>query len=62
VLQVLANLDGGLNIEEITLETAFREEVAEVVDLLLLDVAVEQEGSVFLLRLLLFVDALQVLD
>jgi hypothetical protein len=62
VLQVFADLDGSLDIEEVALQTAFREEMAEVFNLLFLDVAVEEEGSVLLLGLLFLVDALQVLD
>ena len=40
--QVLAYLDGCFNIEEIALKTALREKMTEIVDLLLLDIAIQE--------------------
>ena len=62
VLQVLTNLNCSLNVEKIAFQTAFREEVTQIVNLLLLYVAVEEQSCVLLLGLLLFVNFLKVFD
>lgn len=62
VLQVFANFNGSLNVKKIAFETTFRKEVAQIINFLLFNIAVEQQSGMLLLRLLLLVDFLKVLD
>jgi hypothetical protein len=62
VLQVFAHFDGSFNVKKIAFETAFRKEMAQIINFLLFHVAVEQQSGVLLLSLLLLVDFLKILN
>lgn len=62
MVQIFANLDGRFDIEEVTFQGTLRQEMTEVLDLLFLDVAIQQQSCMFFLGQFLLVDLLQVLD